>query len=94
MQWLNDWLNSFLQFFKDFALYVPKWVLQHILEALTTIINAIPVPVAFADFANASGQFTGPVVWWLTLLQVPYGIGVIFGAMLARFLLRRIPFIG
>jgi hypothetical protein len=36
----------------------------------------------------------GDLVYFTTLFEVNYGLSVVFGALIARFALRRIPVIG
>lgn len=94
LDWLWEWLQQFLSWLLGKLLWLPKWILSKILDALAALVNAIPVPEAFTQFANSIGSLSGSVVWFLDLLQFKFGVAVISSALLARFLLRRIPGIG
>ena len=66
--------------------YVIAWIAEAVLSTfdispltgLQTVINAIP---------------TG-VLWFMGIFRLDVGIPLILGAMLTKFLIRRLPFIG
>lgn len=74
--------------FKHFYL----WAYDKFVGGLSAIVDAIPVP----DFLLNMGTFEIPsgVVYFSTAFEIPYGISVCVAAYTARFILRRIPFIG
>lgn len=94
MTWLYDWLQSFLAWLLDAMMYVPRWLWQEVLSSLSALIAAIPVPQAFSLWISSASSLANGVVWFLNLLQFKAGLVIILGALLARFVLRRIPFIG
>jgi hypothetical protein len=81
MKWLSDELKAIF-----------LWILDSIMSGLARIIELIPVP----DFLeNMQAQVMTPTVsWFLQPFELQYGLSVIIGAYAARFILRRIPFIG
>ena len=81
LKWLADELK---------ALWL--WVYDALLSGFASIIEAIPVP----DFLLNMQSLTLPasVAWVASSMNLTYGLTVIIGAYTARFILRRIPFIG
>ena len=90
---MADLLESFLEFWVDVILLVPRMIYWAALEILNAALSVLPEfdPV---DPASFSGAFTGDLVWFLTMFEVPAGLGIITSALVARFFLRRIPLIG
>ena len=88
-------LNDFAQWLLDLLLWVPRQIFAAIASALSALINAIPVPGFVADLGPAfNSLFSGATGYFLDLMQLPYGIGVVSTAYVLRFLIRRIPIIG
>lgn len=87
-------LDDFAQWLKDTLLWMAKKLWADMLEAGKDLINAIPVP----DFVNtASGYMNGipsSILWTLNMFAVSEGIVMIGGALILRFLVRRIPLFG
>lgn len=87
-------LEEFAQWLKDLLLWVPLTLWSMLLDGLAYVIEHIPVP----DFvASAQGYFNGVpgnVLWLLNLFAVPEGFAMVMSALVLRFVLRRIPFIG
>lgn len=87
-------LDEFAQWLKDTLLWIPRKLWAEMLEALSGLIDAIPVP----DFINtASGYMHGipsGILWTLNMFAVPEGMLMIGAALVLRFVLRRIPLIG
>ncbi|MGQ0619660.1 MAG: DUF2523 family protein [Panacagrimonas sp.] len=81
-------------FLLDVLLYVPKKVWSELLEALASVIEVIPAPEAVSVWnAQAANAFAG-AGFFVNLAALDVGITLVGSALLARFLLRRIPFIG
>lgn len=88
-------LNDFAQWLLDLLLWVPRQVFSAIVAAFAALLNAIPVPDFVADLGPAfTSLFAGTTGYFLDLMQLPYGIGVVSSAYVLRFLIRRIPVIG
>jgi hypothetical protein len=66
------------------------WLLDNILQALATIFDAIPAP----EFAANTITIPSNVAYFADPFNIPLGVSMIVTAYIARFLLRRIPFIG
>lgn len=82
--WLG-WLQEELK-----ALFL--WVWIQILNGVAALMEWLPVP----GFLQNIDAFSLPdsVMYFLGLFQVHYGIGLVVGAYVLRFILRRIPLIG
>lgn len=80
-QWFIDEVKSLWIFIYD-----------AFMSGLASLIEAIGVP----DFLMNLHTVNLPpgVSWFLAPLNLLTGIGIIVGAYIARFILRRIPFIG
>jgi hypothetical protein len=81
LKWLSDEFKALMLWFYD-----------ALLSGFAVVIEAIPLP----DFLTNIPSFVLPssVAWASDALNLTYGITVIVGAYVARFILRRIPFIG
>lgn len=88
--WLGDWIA----YFYDYLEWAPRNLWNTILETVTDWFADIPVP----DFISSIGSYTSTIpceVWGMVAwAQLPAGIGIIIGALILRFLVRRLPFIG
>lgn len=80
-----DWWKQEL---KDFYL----WAYDNFMGGLASLVESIGAP----DFLlNMQAVAMSPTVsWFLQYFEIPYGLTVIASAYVARFILRRIPFIG
>lgn len=88
-------LNDFAAWLLELLLWIPRQVFSLIMAALAALLNAIPVPGFVADLGPAfTAIFSGTTGYFLDLLQLPYGIGVVSSAYVLRFFIRRLPFIG
>ena len=67
---------------------------NYILAQLALLVEMIPVPDFLVQLQNSSFQIPSSVLFWTDMFQVPFGLAVMVGAMVARFVLRRIPLIG
>lgn len=75
----------------DILLYVPRIIFSAFVDALIFLFNAIPVP-EFIQNLNFSGLDAS--AYFLDAISFSYGIAIVLSALIARFLLRRIPLIG
>lgn len=82
--------NNTIEQLKEFVLYL--W--DQILQAALYLINLIPVP-AWAQ--NAGGIFASMpsgVAYFMSVFDVNFGLEVLGSALLIRFIIRRLPFVG
>lgn len=92
LDWLYDWLQDALTWLKDLLLWLPLKLYQLLLEALTTVLNAIPVP-AWAENLNMN-WVPSNLAYWLDPFNIPLALTCITGGYVLRFVIRRIPVIG
>jgi len=90
MQWLND----FAQWLLNVLLYIPRWIWSELLTAFAAVISLIPVPEAVTAWSSNIGSLSSSVIWFLSIFQFKLGLTLVMSAYVARWLLRRIPFIG
>lgn len=64
------------------------WIMNAVIGL---ILPLLPTPDFLQEFASAMSSGT---MWWLELMQFPACVAISFGFLGARFLLKRIPFIG
>jgi hypothetical protein len=88
------WISVTLAWLFDMVLWLPRKIVALLLDGLGQLVEAIPAPAALQAFAdNASGALSS-VSYLSDVFQIPFGMALMGGTYLARFLLRRIPFIG
>jgi hypothetical protein len=81
LQWLQDEFKAFF-----------LWILDGLYSGLAKVIELLPVPDFLQSVQHV--QIANSVAWFLQPFEITYGLGVIVSAYVARFILRRIPFIG
>jgi hypothetical protein len=81
-----DWIISCI-------LLLPQLVFWAANELLKVVISSLP-ELSIVDPATLMAGFSGDLIFWLTLMKFGYGLAAISSALMARFVLRRIPFIG
>jgi hypothetical protein len=62
-----------------------------VLQGMIAILSLIPVP-SWATSTTLS--LPDGVLWFAAALELPYGISVMTGAWVTRFIIRRLPVIG
>lgn len=87
-------MTEFFQDLIDLLLFIPQWVYKQVGEGIVYLANAVPAPFTASDVTTALSGIGGDVVYFLGVFEFDYGLTAVFGAYSARFLLRRIPFIG
>jgi hypothetical protein len=87
-------LSNFATWLKDVLLWVPLKILALLLDGLAFVIESIPAPTFLAGLGTQLGQLPSGVVFFLDVFNVGTGVGIIFGAWILRFAIRRIPFVG
>lgn len=65
------------------------FVVQEFVPILLSLINVSPLPLV-----ELFAQLPDSVWYFLNLFQVPTGISLMVSAIIARFIIRRIPLIG
>jgi|688.fasta_scaffold1291972_1 hypothetical protein len=97
------WLQDIYQFFIDLVSYAAEKVWALVVEGLIYLISVIPDPCcvteavsAFSWLASAlsSGGVFQWLAWMFSLIQFEFALRVMLCALLARFIVRRLPIIG
>jgi hypothetical protein len=80
-QWISDKTDAIFESLQNQVFGLP-----------TLIANSIPVP----DFLFSMGTTTipGSITFYTDAFEFPLGLTIVTAAYIARFTLRRIPFIG
>lgn len=91
---MGDLLSDFASWLVEVLLYIPRQTLSLLLQGLSALIQALPVPAAFQEFAGYAAQLTPGLIWGFDLVAAKESLAIVLAALTARFLLRRIPFIG
>lgn len=81
LEWVRDELQAF-----------GVWILDSTLSATAGVFESIPAPEFLANIEYYS--IPPGVSWAASAFQLDVGAGIIVSAYIARFILRRIPFIG
>lgn len=87
-------MNEYIQAIIDFLLYIPRQIYAWITDGLASMLESLTPPLTSADITAALNGVGGDVLFFLTMFEFKYGLTAVFGAYVARFILRRIPGIG
>jgi hypothetical protein len=92
--WFKGVINSCLIWVKELFEWIGNFIYSGLLDGLASVIEKIPAP-SFVSQANSFfGNIPSIVVFFFQYFAIAEGIGFIVAALIARFILRRIPFIG
>lgn len=94
---VTGWLNDFANWLADAFLFLPRWVVQQLCEALVSVINMIPEPPGVGALVGDDGllsQVPSEFIWVMQLFEFGYGIVMVLGALLFRWAWSKIPFVG
>jgi hypothetical protein len=83
---MADWIASVLQWFIEFFQSFFYWWYETTLNITAFFIEMIPVP----DFLATMPTYTLPpvVLWILAPFELAFGLSIISGAIIARFVLK------
>lgn len=87
-------MNSLIGWMRGAMLSVPRILFASLMGALGDRLQDIPVPDAIAAIGPSFAAVGGSIGWLSYVFALKIGVLYLFGALLARFLLRRIPFVG
>lgn len=94
LDWLWDAIKNFASWLLDVLLWVPLKLWELFLDIFASLLESIPVP----DFVTNAGLYMGsipPTVWYFaSIVRFDYGLSVVLGASIIRFVIRRLPVIG
>lgn len=77
----------------NIVLFVPRWLFSIIVDVIELLMSWIP-EIDIHDPASLSSGIGSDILYFTTLMELPYGLTAAATALFARFVLRRIPFIG
>jgi len=77
----------------DIILWIPRKAFEWLVDAIEAMLTWIP-EIQADDLQSAFNSVGGDILYFLTVMEFGYGLSAIMTALIARFILRRIPFIG
>jgi hypothetical protein len=87
-------LSDFTGWLVKVILWLPFKIMELLIDGLVQVVGVIPGCECFEGVANLFSAIPPSVWWFLQIAQFPAGLSCIAAALLARFALRRLPFIG
>lgn len=90
---MSDLLNSVLEFWVDVILLIPRLIFWSSMEILEVVIGWLNDEFS-VDPSIYANSIPADVLYFLTIMQFHVGLPILAAALLARFILRRIPLIG
>ena len=69
-------------------------LLSWLLEALFYVLSLLPLPDWFTNPGDIAAMVPADLWYFIHLFKIPYGISVAVSALVIRFIIRRLPFIG
>tara|TARA_R110000823_G_scaffold315677_1_gene449412 strand:- start:4650 stop:4913 length:264 start_codon:yes stop_codon:yes gene_type:complete len=77
----------------DIVLWVPRQLYGLLVDAVELMLGWIP-EIDIVDLQGIFDGLGGQLLYFLTIFEFDYGVTAMMTALIARFILRRIPFIG
>ena len=77
----------------DIVLWVPRQLYGLLVDAVELMLGWIP-EIDIVDLQGVFDGLGGQLLYFLTIFEFDYGVTAMMTALIARFILRRIPFIG
>ncbi|WP_138438226.1 DUF2523 domain-containing protein [Marinobacter alexandrii] len=77
----------------DIVLWVPRQLFGLLVDGVELMLSWIP-EIDIVDLQGVFDGLGGQLLYFLTVFEFDYGITAMMTALIARFILRRIPFIG
>jgi len=90
---MSDILQAVFDAWLEIFLFVPRWIFHWALQFLQYALSALP-EIDVQDPSTFLGGFSSDILYFLGMMEFGYGLSAVSTALLARFILRRIPFIG
>ncbi|WP_434050238.1 DUF2523 family protein [Marinobacter salarius] len=86
-------LQKLLDALIDIVLFFPRLIFAGVVEMIEVMLTWLP-EIEVMDLQSLFNNLGGQILYFLTVFEFGYGLTAIMTALLARFVLRRIPFIG
>lgn len=84
--------DTLWQLIVDAILWLPRVIWDYCLDVILYFMTFLPTePIPLQDSLN---NLSSNFLFYLDIIEFEYGLSVMFTALIARFILRRIPFIG
>lgn len=93
-EWFKTQFTNLMQFIADVLLWVPRQLVAWILDALASLIEAIPVPAFVNSIDGYLSAIDPGIMYFASFMQLDAAIAIIMSAHVIRFGIRRLPFIG
>lgn len=94
VDWALSLLTLVLEWVLDLLDWIPKTIFAEIMDALASALEAIPAPSFVTNAGSYFSALPPSIVYFLDFFAVAEGLSMIIAALIIRFVLRRIPFIG
>lgn len=91
---LVTYFNELIDWLYQLLLWIPKTIFAEIMDALASVIEAIPVPGFVLTAGDAFQGIPSTILFFANKFALGEGITMILAAYLLRFIIRRIPIIG
>lgn len=91
---IADALSRFAEWLKDLLLWIPKKVFELLMEGFAVLLESLPVPDFIIQASNAFSGISGNVLFFASKFAIAEGMAIYLGALVLRFIIRRIPFFG
>lgn len=91
---IKCYVVAFSNFLIDLLLYIPRQIFALFCQDWVAFLALIPVPSFFNDAHTYIQTVFNVCGYWFNILNLGYGLSIIISAMLIKFIIRRIPFVG
>lgn len=86
--------HAFVQNLVNVLLYIPRQIWSYMVDAVLYLLNLVPPFITDTHTISQVLSAGGGLGYFLDLAAADYGFPLMIGALVARFVLRRIPLIG
>lgn len=86
-------IQKFIDSLIDIILWLPRMIYSWLVDAIQLMLGWIP-DINIVDVQSVFNGLGGQILYFLTVFEFDYGLTAVMTALIARFILRRIPFIG
>ena len=94
MQSILNFLEKMLVWFKDLLLWIPRKLVELVLDGLASLFELIPVPDFFSDASGYLSSLDSELMYFMAAFRFDDGLTIVMSAFILRFLIRRLPVIG
>ncbi|MCC4284374.1 DUF2523 domain-containing protein [Marinobacter salarius] len=86
-------IQKFIDALIDIILWAPRMLFSWLIDAVEHMMGWLP-EIQVVDVESIFNGLGGQMLYFLTMFEFSYGLTAVMTALIARFVLRRIPFIG